>query len=173
MRDFQDPTVRDQIVTGITDDSTRRRLLQTRKLDLKTSIDICRAAESAVSQSRVISDEDVHLIKQKSTSTARRSPVDFEIRPQKQLHRRKSADIVDDNKRIGKHVPFSERLVKAVESHTLQQCAEASLHIELDDQFLATKSRQSCRRLSKLVVAGEKVQFMLDSGWPIFCFEVF
>ena len=44
----EDSTVRDRIVMGIRDDTTRRKLLQTRKLDLKSAIDICRASESAI-----------------------------------------------------------------------------------------------------------------------------
>ena len=84
--DLEYSAIRDQIATGITDDSTRRRLLQTRKLDLKTAIDICRAAEAAVSQSRVISGiealkalDQAENICQKVTSES--------TRPQEELHR--------------------------------------------------------------------------------------
>ena len=50
----EDSTVRDRIVMGIRDDTTRRKLLQTRKLDLKSAIDICRASESAMNQLRAM-----------------------------------------------------------------------------------------------------------------------
>ena len=39
-------TIRDRIVIGIGHDATRKKLLQTRKLDLSKAIDICRSAES-------------------------------------------------------------------------------------------------------------------------------
>jgi len=44
---MEDSAVRDRIVMGIRDDATRRKLLQTRKLDLKGAIDICRASKTA------------------------------------------------------------------------------------------------------------------------------
>ena len=40
----KDSTVRDRIVMGIRDDTTCRKLLQTRNLDLRTAIDICHAS---------------------------------------------------------------------------------------------------------------------------------
>ena len=60
----EDSTVRDRIVMGIRDDTTRRKLLQTRKLDLKSAIDICRASESAMNQLRAMTkaDDDVHAV---------------------------------------------------------------------------------------------------------------
>ena len=39
--------LKDRIVIGIRDDATRRKLLQIRKLDLTTAIDVCRASETA------------------------------------------------------------------------------------------------------------------------------
>ena len=40
---------------GIRDDATRRKLLQTRKLDLKLAVDICKSSEAATKQLRTIS----------------------------------------------------------------------------------------------------------------------
>ena len=40
-------TIRDRIVLGIRDDATRKKLLQTRKLDLSKSIDIIYAVRQA------------------------------------------------------------------------------------------------------------------------------
>jgi len=42
----EDSTIRDRIVLGIRDDATRKKLLQTRKLDLAKAIDICRSSEA-------------------------------------------------------------------------------------------------------------------------------
>ena len=61
----EDSTICDGIVMGIRDDTTRRKLLQTRQLDLKTAIDICRASESASRQLRAMTkadDDDVHAV---------------------------------------------------------------------------------------------------------------
>ena len=60
----EDSTIRDRIVMGIRDDTTRRKLLQTRQLDLKTAIDICRASESAAKHLRAMSKpDDVHAVR--------------------------------------------------------------------------------------------------------------
>ena len=47
---LEDSILKYRIVIGITDDATRKRLLQTRTLDLQTACDICRATESASRQ---------------------------------------------------------------------------------------------------------------------------
>ena len=44
---LEESLLRDGIVMGIRDDATRKKLLQTRQLDLKLTIDICRANESS------------------------------------------------------------------------------------------------------------------------------
>jgi hypothetical protein len=41
----EESTIRDRIVLGIRDDATRKKLLQTRTLDLAIAIDICRSSE--------------------------------------------------------------------------------------------------------------------------------
>ena len=43
--DLEDSLLRDRVVIGIRDNSTRRKLLQDKKLTLRTCIDICRANE--------------------------------------------------------------------------------------------------------------------------------
>lgn len=42
---LEDEMIRDRIVLGIRDNSTRKKLLQEKKLDLQRCIDICRANE--------------------------------------------------------------------------------------------------------------------------------
>ena len=56
--DLEDSIVRDRIVFGVRDDATRRMILQSRKLHLKTAIDICRASEVATRQLNVMSASD-------------------------------------------------------------------------------------------------------------------
>ncbi|KAK3723357.1 hypothetical protein QZH41_002823 [Actinostola sp. cb2023] len=59
--------IRDRIVCGIQNPKTRQRLLQERKLDIKKCIDICRSAETAAAQLKVISgtttSSDVHKVR--------------------------------------------------------------------------------------------------------------
>src|ERR1051325_6486074 len=43
--ELEDSLMRDQIVMGISDDATRRKLLQTRGLNLQATIDICRSSQ--------------------------------------------------------------------------------------------------------------------------------
>jgi len=52
---MRDSILRDQIVLGVRDKRTRKRLLQERNLDLKKCIDICRSTEASNSQLRQIS----------------------------------------------------------------------------------------------------------------------
>ena len=55
--------LKDRIVIGIRDDGTRRKLLQTRKLDLATAIDVCRATEAATRHLRDFKGtEDVNKV---------------------------------------------------------------------------------------------------------------
>ena len=51
---LEESIIRDRIVIGIREDSTRRKLLQTRKLDLQAAIDACKANEIATRQLRAI-----------------------------------------------------------------------------------------------------------------------
>lgn len=48
--------IRDRIVLGIRDNSTRKKLLQEKWLDLQRCIDICRANEKKASQLKDIED---------------------------------------------------------------------------------------------------------------------
>ena len=47
---LEESIVKDRIVIGIRDDSTRHKLLQISKLDLASAMDICRASETATRQ---------------------------------------------------------------------------------------------------------------------------
>jgi len=44
---MEEYTLRDRIVIGIRDDTTRRKLLQVRELTLNQAIDVCMASEAA------------------------------------------------------------------------------------------------------------------------------
>lgn len=71
---MKDTLIRDRIVFGVNSAETRKKLLQRRKLTLNTCIDICRSAESASTQLKVIADskvEEVHALNTKFKNKAR------------------------------------------------------------------------------------------------------
>lgn len=75
---LEDSLIRDRIVTGISDNATRRRLLTTDDLTLKKCIDTCRAQETTDHQVRDMVNEkaDVHRIgKQPRPKHAFKKPV--------------------------------------------------------------------------------------------------
>ena len=60
---LEESLLRDRVVIGIRDDGARRKLLQTRNLDLKTALDICRANETSSKQVREMKpSEEVHKV---------------------------------------------------------------------------------------------------------------
>ena len=63
---MHDSIIRDRIVLGIQDKQTRKRLLQERKLTLKTCIDMCKSSEATNAQLKTISatqSEEVHSVR--------------------------------------------------------------------------------------------------------------
>ena len=63
---MHDSIIRDWIVLGIQDKQTRKRLLQERKLTLKTCIDMCKSSEATNAQLKTISasqSEEVHSVR--------------------------------------------------------------------------------------------------------------
>ena len=50
--------IRDRIVVGIHDESTRRKLLEVRDLSLAKAVDICKASEAAGRQLKAMSATD-------------------------------------------------------------------------------------------------------------------
>ena len=62
---LEESLIRDRIVIGIRDNTTRKKLLQDAKLTLTSCIDICRANEKTIMQMKEISQEDVQLIRRK------------------------------------------------------------------------------------------------------------
>ena len=53
---LEDSILRDKIVVGVREDANRKKLLQSRNLDLKSAIDICKASEAASKQLRDMSE---------------------------------------------------------------------------------------------------------------------
>ena len=53
------------MVVGITDNSARKKLLQTNRLTLRQCIDICRSSETLARQLKAMNQEDVSYAKEK------------------------------------------------------------------------------------------------------------
>ena len=73
---LEDSLLRDQIVIGISDDATRRKLLQIRELTLQNAIDICRSSElSSRHMKEMKPADDVHKVfdGKKSLQSGRRA----------------------------------------------------------------------------------------------------
>lgn len=64
--DKADELLRDRIVCGIVDNTTRKQMLQKKSLTLQSCVDICRASEATSRQLKVMGGEDkVHWMNQK------------------------------------------------------------------------------------------------------------
>ena len=60
---MKDSLIRDRIVLGITDNATKKILLQRRKLKLQDAIDICKSSEATAAQMQAIGEEpSVHRV---------------------------------------------------------------------------------------------------------------
>jgi uncharacterized protein YerC len=71
----EESTIRDRIVLGIRDDATRKKILQTRTLDLVRAVNICRSSEATKRQlkDRTTPDELKALRQQAARSSLQRS----------------------------------------------------------------------------------------------------
>ena len=67
---LEESIVRDRIVMGVRNDATRKKLLQTRNLDLKQAIDICKSSESATRQLRDMTSgsHEVHAVQKQGNA---------------------------------------------------------------------------------------------------------
>ena len=73
---LEESIIKDRIVIGINDDSTRRKLVQLRKLNLSAAIDVCRVSETANRYLQEIKNpEEVHRISRGSVSKRPKSGV--------------------------------------------------------------------------------------------------
>lgn len=61
--ELKDSLIRDRIVIGISDKSTKKKLLQNSKLTLKTCVDICRANEQSGKQVKNLSNPEEEIAK--------------------------------------------------------------------------------------------------------------
>ena len=73
--ELEQSILKDKIVVGLRDDSTRRKLLQIRKLDLAGAIDICRASETATRHFKELrGPEEVSKVSSTPKPTGKKNP---------------------------------------------------------------------------------------------------
>ena len=180
----EDSTVRDRIVLGIRDDATRKKLLQTRKLDLARVIDICRSAEVTTRHLKTMtSPDEVHALRQQSRAPRTRT---------KSRHRRESSRLRNDSSQspsADMRDKSSRRCRYCNQTHARskqscpaygQVCTKCSKrnHFAVVCQ---SKSNNTCEYLteesllsldgvvdkrcySHVIVDGRRVKFLLDCG---------
>ena len=144
----------DRIVIGIRDDATRRKLLQTRRLNLALAIDICRAAETASRHLKEMTSAD-HSVQK--LDQRRRSPSDTrrqrqrsdEGRGDNRGSRPESRDWKSDTSRTckfcGRSHEFKKGLCPAV-GKTCSQCSGKN-HFAIVCKSKPSRYRQSCNAL--------------------------
>ena len=63
---LEDSLIRDRMVIGIRDESTRKKLLQHSKLSLKVCVDICRANEQTEQRIKAMKQEEVSVVRKQN-----------------------------------------------------------------------------------------------------------
>ena len=63
---LEDSLIRDRMVIGIRDESTRKKLLQQSKLTLKVCVDICRANEQTEQRIKAMKQEEVSVVRKQN-----------------------------------------------------------------------------------------------------------
>lgn len=177
---LENSLLRDRIVIGVRDDATRKKLLQMRTLDLKQTIDICRASEASTRQVREMKpSEEVHKVqhvprKQGSIRDAKAEKGRSKSRDQRFSSGKKSC------KFCGREHDFKKELCKAY-GQTCRKCNKPNhfasvcksrhenIHYSEDVNFeevLVLRSEQDYpkRLYAKLLINATIVEFQLDSG---------
>jgi hypothetical protein len=180
----EDSAIRDRIVMGIRDDATRKRLLQTRNVDLKRAIDICRASESATKQLRAMSkSEHVHALQSTQINNERSRPRSSSRNPAD----RKRASTSDRRCKYCDRNHVMSKTACPAFGKTCNKCNRRN-HIasvckskdkpavqQLDDddsyahpEILALKGQRSTRFYSRMTVGNRVVRFLLDCGSTVY-----
>ena len=180
----EDSTVRDRIVLGIRDDATRKKLLQTRKLDLAKAIDICRSAEVTTRQLKsMTSPDEVHALRQQSRAPRTRTKSRHRREPSRgrnDCHRSPSADMRDISSRRCRYCNQSHARSKQLCPAYGQVCTKCSKrnHFAVvcqsksndaceyltEESLLSLDGVEDKRCYSNVFVDGRKVKFLLDCG---------
>jgi hypothetical protein len=187
----EDSMIRDRIVIGIRDDATRKKLLQTRTLDLAKGIDIGRSSEAATRQLKAMTTPDeLHALRQHHQESRPRHRSSSRYRRGKsrgaQELRSPSADRRGNAERLcafcnGKHHP-GKQYCKAYGA-TCTKCARKNHFASVckskqnkdacdslteeplrDESLLSLHEAIDKRCFSNILVDGHPVKFLLDTG---------
>lgn len=178
----EDSIMRDRVVIGIRDDATRKKLLQNRKLDLKTAIDVCKSCEAASKQLRDMTqqhDDDVHALdkrrpprRQRSKSPQRRDSGIATYKKQQNVcsrcgneHEARKCPAYGrkcSNCKGMNHFAKMCRSKARSRDHTLNQLDQDS--DDDSEDVLALASSGISRVYSHLEVEGRTIKFLLDCG---------
>ena len=183
--DIEDSILRDRIVLGIRDDATRKRLLQTRSLDLKQTIDICRSNEIASKQLKHITGNDSDNVNamshnsSRNVHTARSSRSYSKSNTDSKRNRSKTPDSVC--RFCGKRHNFNKRDCPAYGkqcnkckrfNHFSSVCKSKdhtrTVHsvdsTDVNNEVLALDNTRDSRTYCRLFANDVSVRFLLDSG---------
>ena len=183
----EESLIRDRIVVGIRDDSTRHKLLQIRDLTLPKAVDICKASEAAGKQMKAMSGADQIQSLNTSKRTSARS------RGNEKLRGRESSDESEERGRGKSPVrrcKYCDRKHEARKeacpayNKICRKCArrhhfevvcqsrgggkKSARHvindIETDEELLVLGDFDADRWYTRLKIGGRTVRFLLDCG---------
>ena len=181
---LEESLLRDRIVLGIRDDGTRKKLLQTRNLDLKLAIDTCRASEISAKQvSEMKPSDDVNKLT--------RNMQKLEINENDSKHHRsqyssqKTGQVFKKCKFCGLEHKFQKELCPAwgqicrkchKKNHYSSVCKQwrsenvkfTDTQLTDEEEILVLRRQQERdfpkRLYAKLELAGKLFPFQIDSG---------
>ena len=190
---LEDSILKDRIVIGVRDDATRRKMLQTRKLELNQAIDICRASETATKHLKeMTSTADVHKVDQRrgrSPSPSRRHERSPSSRDARRKYETQETPRVGKCKYCGKKHEFRKELCSAYgkvcsrcgfKNHFAIMCTSKAQNrkqvcnlldeeSETDSIFAVNNNTGPIKRkiFAKLFISGTPVRFQVDCGATI------
>ena len=186
----EESVIRDRIVLGIHDDATRKKLLQTRKLDLPRAIDICRSAEATTRQLKTITTPDEVHAMDKQPDLRHRS-IAYRPRGQSRGPRDKSygyrtTGVDRSSPSPDRRCRYCDRFHDASKQacpaynavcnrchkrNHFQVCCRSQprsenkvCELQYDESLLSLDNADNRRVYSNVFVNGHKVRFMLDCG---------
>ena len=166
--------IRDRIVVGIKDDTTRHKLLQIRDLTLDKAIDVCKASETAAKQLRVMTDAEEIQPLRKSKPAQKHRPAGKSAEQRRETKCKYCGREHEPGKDVcpaygktcrrckGRNHFESVCLSKKSAKPTARQDVH-QLDVE-DEELLTLHDAGEDRWYSHLEVDGRKIRFLLDCG---------
>jgi hypothetical protein len=182
----EESTIRDRIVLGIRDDATRKKLLQTRTLDLAKAVDICRSSEATTRQLKDMTapDELKALRQQSARSSLQRSSSRYRRQKSRDGRERNRSPSTDRRDIVERRCKFCNGMHKPSKDSckaygaTCAACGKRNHFASvcrakhgsekcdslMEESLLSLHSAADKRCHTKLFVDGHLVKFLLDTG---------